>query len=320
MTLMEFSAQYDANAMNTHIPETAARTEPEVVHRPEDHVPERDELLHLFVDPEDLYASTDWGDLLRLVNFQFDNVRLVAGPDRTWRLLLCNPATGMWRMQGRPDFQPLADVMLADANWEALRLAAAKPIVLEKTRRKLERHVETTGGGSITRALRRAPRLAEDPTLPISRVDISSPNEVRRCPVLMVGGQTINLLDGISVSSSDLQNRYLLDMTPGPTPYVPDAFAHETPGAVMMRRFLHYLGNGDPEIIARRLGWHLCGHHATLDVIAGDHGALRLLARALRETLGPTGDQHPVHGTRAHPSAGHRAWNGSGPAVCVAGS
>ena len=87
----------------------------------------------------------------------------------------------------------------------------------------------------------------------------------------------------------DLRTHYLLDMMPGPTSYVPQVANEETPGAVMMRRFLRFLGNGNQEIITRRLGWQLCGRHTTLDVIAGDHGALRLLARALLETLGPSG-------------------------------
>ena len=252
-------------------------------------VVEQDGPLRLFVAPDELYAPTGWGDLLRLVNFRLDDVSLVARADRTWRLLLRNPATGLWRMQGRPDFLPLADAMMADTNLEALRVADATPIVPEKVRRRFQRHIERTPGGADPRALRRASRLAEDQTLPIPRVDASSLNPVGRLPVLLAGDQIVNLTDGAVAPPRDLRTHHLLDMMPGPTAHVPDAAHRETPGAVMMRQFLRFLGNGNEEIISRRLGWQLCGRHATLDVIAGDHGALRLLARALLETLGPSG-------------------------------
>ena len=45
----------------------------------------------------------------------------------------------------------------------------------------------------------------------------------------------------------------------------------------------------DDSIIARRLGWQLCGRHQTIDVIAGDLAALGLLAQVLQTTLGPGG-------------------------------
>ena len=257
--------------------------------RTEDDAVERDELLHLFVAPEDLYAPTEWGDLLRLEHFRFHDVRLVAGADRFWRLLLCNPATGMWRMQGRTDFPSLADAMLANANLEASHMAETNIIILEKVRRKFQRHIETTAGGSANRALQRAPRLAEDQTLRIPPVNAGFLDPVGRFPVLLAGDKIISLADGALALPRDLRAYHLLDMIPGRTSYVPDAADQETPGAVMMESFLRFLGNGDEEIIARRLGWQLCGRHATLDVIAGDHGALRLLAKALLETLGPSG-------------------------------
>ena len=288
MTQLEFLGQDDGNEDDWGAAETEFQTGPQAIGTADD-VVEQDVPLHLFVPPEELYAPTGWGDLLRLLNFGFDDVRLVLGADRTWRLLVRNEATGMWRMQGRPDFPPLADAMLADANLEALRVAEAEPIITEKVRRKFQRHIETTAGGADPRALRRAPRLAEDRTLPIPRVDGSSLNPVGRLPLWLAGDEIISLTDGAVVSPRDLRTHYLLDMMPGPTAYVPDAAHQETPGAVMMRRFVHFLGNGDEEIITRRLGWQLSGRHATLDVVAGDHAALRLLARALMETLGPSG-------------------------------
>ena len=254
-----------------------------------DGVVEQDGPLRLFAAPDELYAPTGWGDLLRLVNFRLDDVRLVGGADRTWRLLLRNSSTGLWRMQGRSDFLPLADAMMADTNLEALRVADATPIVPEKVKRKFRRHIETTAGGADLRALRRASRLAEDRTVPILHVDASFLNPVGRLPVWVAGDEIVSLTDGAVVSPRDLRTHHLLDMVPGPTAYVPDAAHRETPGAVMMTQFVRFLGNGDQSTISRRLGWALCGRHATLDVIAGDHGALHLLARALLETLGPSG-------------------------------
>ncbi len=288
MPQLGFLGQDDMNADGGDAVETAARTDLQVLPTADDGV-EQDGPLHLYVAPEDLYAPTGWGDLLRLVNFRFDDVRLVGGADGTWRLLLRNPATGMWRMQGRPDFPPLADAMLADANQEAARVADAEPIITEKVRRKFERYITTTAGGADPRALRRAPRLAEESTVPIPRVDASSLNPVGRLPLWLAGDRIISLTDGAVASPRDLRTHYLLDMMPGPTAYVPDAAHQETPGAVMMQRFVRFLGNGDEQIITRRLGWQLCGRHATLDVIAGDQVALRLLARALLQTLGPSG-------------------------------
>lgn len=290
MTQLEFLGHDDGNGNEDDwdAVETAARTELQVLPTADD-VVEQDGPLHLYVAPEELYAPTGWGDLLRMVNFRFDDVRLVVGADRTWRLLLRNPATGMWRMQGRPDFLPLADAMLADANLEALHVAETNAIVPEKLRRKYQRYFETTAGGADPRALRRAPRLAEESTVPIERVDATSLNPVGQIPVLLAGNEIVSLTDGAFVSPRDMRTHYLLDMMTGPTAYVPDAAHQETPGAVMMQRFVRFLGNGDEEIITRRLGWQVCGRHSTLDVIAGDHAALRVLARALLQTLGPSG-------------------------------
>ena len=242
----------------------------------------------MFLTTEDLYAPHAWGDLLRLAVFHEDDVRLVTGPDQT-HLLLWNRATGMWRLQGNGDFQGLADAMLAEANETVLNAAQADPTVDARTVKRLRRHCESTGGVSAARALRLVPRLATDPTVQIPRVDATALNGVAEHPVLLAGDRIISLTDGTVVSPGDLQTHYLLDMASAPTSYVPDAADSEAPGAVMMREFLRYLGDGDDRIIARRLGWQLCGHHETLDVISGDHGALRLLARALRETLGPSG-------------------------------
>ena len=243
---------------------------------------------NVFVTTQELYAAHAWSDLLRLVALNQDGVRLVTGPDRT-RLLLWNRATGMWRIQGNGDFQGLADAMLAEANEAALEAAEADPTVDARTVKRLRRHCESTGGVSAARALRLVSRLAMDPTVQLPRVDATVLNRVAEYPVLLAGDQIISLSDGAVVSPGDLQTHYLLDMTSAPTTYAPDAADSEAPGAAMMREFLRYLGDGDDRIIARRLGWQLCGHHETLDVIAGDHGALRLLAKALRETLGPSG-------------------------------
>ena len=276
------------HAEDTDVRETTTPVAPLVDRVREDDL-ECGEPLHLFVGLEELYSPTGWGDLQRMVNFRFADVRLVDGPDRTWLLLLRNPVTGMWRMQGNPDFLSLAAATLAAANAEALRLAEDRDIVSEKLVRRFQRYLEKTGGGSVTRTLREASRLAEDPTVPVARVDTISLNPVSELPVLLAGAEIISLTDGAVMSPCDLLDHYLLDLTPGPTSYVPDAMHREALGAVMMRAFLQYLGNGDAEILTRRLGWQLCGSHATLDVIAGDHGALRWLARALRETLGSSG-------------------------------
>ena len=73
----------------------------------------------MFVETHELYGANPWGDLLRLVAFHADDLRLVTGPGQT-RLLLWNRASGMWCMQGRGDFEGLADAMLAEANETAL--------------------------------------------------------------------------------------------------------------------------------------------------------------------------------------------------------
>ena len=243
---------------------------------------------HLFVGAQELYADNQWANLLRLAAFHQNDVRLVTGPDQP-RLLLWNRATGMWRIQGNGDFHGLADAMLAEANEGALEMAEADPTVDARTVKRLKRHCESTGSVSAARALRLVSRLAMDPTVQIPRVDATALNGVADRPVLLAGDQIISMSDGAVVSPGDLQTHYLLDMTSAPTSYVPDAADSEALGAVAMGRFLRYLGDGDDQIIARRLGWQLCGHHETLDVIAGDHSALRVLTRALRETLGPSG-------------------------------
>ena len=247
-----------------------------------------DATTQIFATTHDLYGTHPWGDLLRLAAFHQDDVRLVTGPDRT-RLLLWNRATGMWRVQGTGDFQGLADAMLAEANEHALEAAEADPTVDPRTVKRFKRHCESAAGVSAARALRLVSRLTMDPTVQIPRVDATVLNRVAERPVLVAGDRIISLTDGAVLSPGDLQTHYLLDMASAAASYVPDATDSEAPGAVMMQTFLRYLGNGDDQIIARRLGWQLCGHHETLDVIAGDHGALHLLARALRETLGPGG-------------------------------
>ena len=247
-----------------------------------------DATTQIFATTQDLYGAHPWGNLLRLAAFHQDDVRLVTGPDQT-RMLLWNRATGMWRIQGSGDFRGLTDAMLAEANEAALEAAGADPTVDPRTVKRFKRHCESAGGVSAARALKLVPRLAIDPTVQIPRVDATVLNRVAERPVLLAGDQIISLTDGAVVSPGDLQTHYLLDVTSAATSYVPDATDSEAPGAVMMHEFLRYLGDGDDQIIARRLGWQLCGHHETLDVIAGDHGALRLLARALRETLGPSG-------------------------------
>ena len=242
----------------------------------------------MFVRTHELYGANPWGDLLRLVAFNAYDVGLVTGPGQT-RLLLRNRTTGMRCIQGRGDFQGLADAMLAEANESALEEAEADPTVGARTVKRLRRRCASASGVSATQALKSVSRLAMDPTVQIPRVDAGVLNRVIERPVLLAGDQIISLTDGAVVSPEDLQAHYLLDMTPAPTSHVPDTVDRETPGAVMMDAFLRYLGNGDAEILTRRLGWQLCGSHGTLDVIAGDHGALRLLARALRDTLGPSG-------------------------------
>ena len=243
----------------------------------------------LYVGIEDLCAAGPWGDLLRLVHTYSGDVRLVIGPALNQPLLLRNPANGTWRIQGAQGFEGLAAVMLAEANAEALEIIKADLMVEEQTKKKLAGYIQKTGGGSAGRALRLVPRLAADPTAQIPRVDASILNRVERCPILLAGDQVVGLSDGKILSSRDLREHYVLDLAPAPTSYVPDAATRDAPGTAMMLRFLAYLGNGDEEGLVQRLGWQLCGHHETLDVIAGDQRALRLLARILRETLGASG-------------------------------
>ena len=250
---------------------------------------QRGVVFHLFTLFVELFVPTDWGDALRLVNFRWDESRLTLDREGQWRLLLYNRSTGMWRMQGNPGFQPLFDLMLSEANEEALEVAETDPAISDQVRGRLRRHIETWGGGSVSKALKRCTRLADDPCVPIHRVDPSSVNRVERYPVILCEDNTVSLTDGVVVDRADLQRHFLLDMAPAPTAFVGDATDSEAPGAVMMKRFLRRLGNGDETILCRRLGWQLCGHHETIDVIAGDYHAMSLLARALRDTLGPSG-------------------------------
>lgn len=245
--------------------------------------------LHLFATLEDLCAPTDWGDVLRLVNFRRDLIRLTMNQEGSCRLLLCNSATGMWRIQGDPSFQSLFDVILSEANEEALQLVENDPTTNDRVRGRLRRHIESSSGGSVTKALKRCGRVADDPCVPIDRVDPSVLNPVDRHPVILCEHDLVNLNDRMVADPLDLKHQFLLDMAPAPTAFVRDDVDGEAPGAVMMHRFLTYLGNGDEAILCQRLGWQLCGHHQTIDVIAGDCDALTLLGQALQETLGPSG-------------------------------
>ncbi len=244
-------------------------------------------LLHLSVPLEELFASSDLGDLLRLVNLRPDDIRLVVKDGGTWEMLLRNPTSGMWRLQSRPDFPALLDLALSEVNAEAVSMAGDDALVSTRVLGRLLRH--TDGGVSVTKVMRRAARLADDSSVPIARVDTSSLNPVSGFPILRCRDHLVRLSDGIIVDPADVTPHFLLDMTPCPTAYAQDAMEGESPGAEMMRRFLRLLGNGDDRVLAGRLGWHLCGHHQTIDVIAGDYPTLILLAQALRDTLGPSG-------------------------------
>ena len=245
--------------------------------------------FHLFSTAAELFAPNDLGDVLRWVNFMLARIRLTTDQDGRWIPLLLNLCTGMWRRQGNADFQPLFDVTLSEANEKALEVAETDPTISNRTRGRLRRHIESSSGGSVSKALRRSARLSDDPCVPIDRVNRSLLNRVDRYPVILCEDHPVSLTDGVVVDRASLQHHYLLDMAPAPTTFVGDATDSEAPGAEMMKRFLRYLGNGDETTMCRRLGWQLCGHHETIDVIAGDHHALSLLARALRDTLGPSG-------------------------------
>ena len=248
------------------------------------------EILHrLLVTSEDLFAPTDLGDAVRCANFAQEDIYMTVDPEGQPRLLLYNAATGMLRMEGNRDFLPLYDVKLSEANEQAIEVAEEDPTVSNQVRGRLRRHVAALGAGSVAKALRRSARLVDDPCVPINRVAASSLNRVDRHPVLLCEHEPVRLSDGTVADPADLKGHFLLDMTPAPTAFVPDAAHSEAPGAAMMLRFLRYLGNGDEMMLCRRLGWQLCGHHTTIDVIAGDHHALSLLARALQDVLGPSG-------------------------------
>ena len=244
---------------------------------------------HLFSTSEELFAPTDWGDVLRLVNFRHDQIRLTADQEGRWRLLLHNSATGMWRVQGNPDFQPLFDILLSEANDAALSIAEDDPTIGNRVAGRLRKHIESSSGGSVTKAIKRFARAADDPCVPIDRVDSSFLHRVDKLPVILCEQDSVRLDGGAVVEPAELKPLFLLDMTPAPTAFAKDAISREAPGPVMMQRFLRYLGNGDETSLCRRLGWQLSGHHQAIDVIAGDCDALALLGRALRDTLGPGG-------------------------------
>ena len=245
--------------------------------------------LNLFVTPGDLFAATDWGDVLRVANAHFDDLRLVIDQESRWALLLWNPGTGMWRQQGNPGFTALFDHALAEANETALRLAEEDPTLEARVVPRLRRHIDRTSASSVSRAIKRSARLAEDPCVPIMRVHAADLNPVGQHPLLACENGVVRLTDGKLTSPQDVKSLHLLDIPPCPTAFDPEAHERDVPGAVAMRQFLRYLGAGDEWTLARRLGWQLCGHHDTIDTIAGDERALYLLARALSDILGPGG-------------------------------
>ena len=242
-------------------------------------------LLQPFVRLAELYAPTDWGDCLRLATFQSDDIRLVPGQQTPWSLMLRNPITGMWRLQGNPDFTALFDQLLTEATEEAVGLAENDLTVDPHVTRRLQRHLENMSAGSVSRALKRSARLADEPCVRIPRVDLGSLNAVAQRPMLVCENGLVSLIDGALEGPNYKGPLHLVDTPACPTAFVPEARAREAPGAMMMRRFLSYLGCGDDQVLARRLGWQLCGHHSTIDVITGDTGTMHLLARVLRETL-----------------------------------
>ena len=246
----------------------------------------------LFITPDELFSPSDWGDVLRLINFRRDDLRLVPNsnqPDRCWDLMLYNRATGMWRVQGNADFLPLWDSLLAGANDEAVRCVEETEIITDRAYKRLVRHVASSSRSSVVRAAKRAIRIADDPLVTVDRIETSSLNQVESFPVFPCNNGMINLADGTTMEPEDLRGHYLLDMAPANVDYRSEFANSNAPEADAMRRFLKYLGCGDGSIIARRLGWQLCGRHQTIDVIAGDLAALELLAQVLHATLGPSG-------------------------------
>ena len=173
-------------------------------------------VIHLHSTLEELFAPNDWGDVLRLVNFKWDESRVTPDREGQWRLLLHNRSTGMWRMQGNSDFQPLFDLMLSEANEDGLEFAESEPTTSDLVRGRLRRHIEGSSGGSVSKAVRRSARLADDPCVPIHRVDPSSVNRVERYPVILCEDNTVSLTDGVVVDRADLQRHFLLDMAPCP--------------------------------------------------------------------------------------------------------
>ena len=247
--------------------------------------------VRVFSGLDELCAPTDWGDVLRLANFAESDMRLVRDQDGHWVLLLRDRATGMWRLPDTPGFHALFDVMLSEANSAALELAQQGDIVTDLVKGRLQRHVDRFSAGSVTKALKRAARLAEDQCVPMARIDMGDINRLDRFPVLSCANGMVHLAYGTVLRPEDLTPHYLLDVPPCPTAYVPDVLESEAPGAVMMRTFLRHLGRGDERPLTRRLGWQLSAPHETIDIIAGDGRTLNLLARALRETLGAGGAQ-----------------------------
>ena len=245
--------------------------------------------INLFSSLDELFATSDWGDVLRIVNFRPNDIGLVLNENSSWDVAVFNWATGMWRMQGATDFPPLWDSLLSEANETALDLVEQGELISDRACRKLRNHVASSTRASAMRAAKRAPRLAEDRLAPVDRVDVSLLNPVDRHPVFPCRNGVISLVDGTFVDPRDIQKHFLLDMTPSHVSHVPDAVDSDSQGAETMRRFLRYLGCGDEWALPKRLGWQLCGHHHTVDVIAGDLRALNLLARVLRATLGPSG-------------------------------
>ena len=59
----------------------------------------------VFSGLDELFAPTDWGDVLRLANFASSNIGLVHDQEGHWVLLLRDQATGMWRLPDTPGFR-----------------------------------------------------------------------------------------------------------------------------------------------------------------------------------------------------------------------
>ena len=192
-----------------------------------------------FVTPDEMFAPSDWGDVLRLVNFRRDDIRLVPNaehPERCWDLMLYNRATGMWRVQGNADFLPLWDSLLAEANEEALRCVEETEIITDRAYKRLVRHVASSSRSSVVRAAKRATRIADDPLVTVDRIETSSLNQVESFPVFPCNNGAINLADGRTMEPEDLRGQYLLDMVPANVDYRSEFANGNTPEADAMRR------------------------------------------------------------------------------------